>query len=301
MSVEEDIIIAEKKIRRKSDIPILFTNASHIYKTTNENMSNPNYKSQMKDREKQLSVIGSGDQIINSILLGAKEIDAFDISRFPKYFLDLKLAAIKLLSYEEYVEFFFGKNVFDKKNYNRIVDSLEGDSKIFWSLIANTRMFSKTPQPKEVYNSSLFTGEIIPQRVIRLNPYLEKESYNRLKHLIDEVRIHYITGNILHLGEKIKKDYDFVNLSNICMYQSESVLDTPYVKKDCKFKSFIKNLRLNRDGRVLNYLMGFKPRSVTYRYYENYYQSDPDFRIYEIDNSKEQIINDALLVYQKTK
>ena len=49
------------------------------------------------DRKKVLSTIASGDQILNSILYGAKDIEGFDISVFPKYYLNLKIAAIKNL------------------------------------------------------------------------------------------------------------------------------------------------------------------------------------------------------------
>ena len=34
-------------------------------------------------------------------------IDAFDISVFPKYFANLKIAAIKAIDEKEYIEFFF--------------------------------------------------------------------------------------------------------------------------------------------------------------------------------------------------
>ena len=47
----------------------IFDEVSMIYRTTNETISNPNYIEKMRARKKVLAVTGSGDQIINSVLL----------------------------------------------------------------------------------------------------------------------------------------------------------------------------------------------------------------------------------------
>lgn len=73
-----------------------FHNTSVIYRTSNERICD--YIEYLKNKKKMLSVIASGDQILNSILVNSFNIDAFDISAFPKYFLKLKMAAIRALS-----------------------------------------------------------------------------------------------------------------------------------------------------------------------------------------------------------
>ena len=85
-----------------------FMNASSVYRVTNENMTS--YYEHLKDKKKILTVIGSGDQILNSILAGSREIDCFDISVFAEYHLFLKMASIMALSEEEYKEYFFSNN-----------------------------------------------------------------------------------------------------------------------------------------------------------------------------------------------
>ena len=59
-----------------------FINTSSIYKFTNEDITS--YFHHLENKENILSVIGSGNQILNSILAGAKNIDCFDISVFPE-------------------------------------------------------------------------------------------------------------------------------------------------------------------------------------------------------------------------
>ncbi len=302
MGVKEDIALAQLKIKENSLDSTLYSDQSFIYKCTNENMRDKQYRELLRDNLKTLSVIGSGDQILNSILLDSFHIDAFDISRFPKYYLELKLAAVKVFSYEEYLEFFYGKNPFDKKQYKRLIDALEGNSKEFWRNIATTKIFSEGSSPREVYESSLFSKEKVPpRRAIELNPYLSKDNYNELKRKIDSASIHYLTGNILKIGRRLEEEYDFINLSNIIMYQPEVFVDTPYENPDCRFKSFIKNLKLSTDGRVLNYVMGYIPGSITYRLVEKRFRFDPDYRIHIIDNSFMHFINDGIVVYHKSK
>lgn len=66
-----------------------------------------------------LMVTGSGDQILEAILHGAKNITSFDINRLAPYGLELKWAAIQALSYEEFLSFY--QNKFPIYFYNKIV------------------------------------------------------------------------------------------------------------------------------------------------------------------------------------
>ena len=82
-----------------------FHSESFIYKKTNEKLNE--FIDLLLNKDKVLSVIGSGDQILNTLLTKPSKIDAFDISVFPKFFLKLKIASIKSLSRDEYIKFFF--------------------------------------------------------------------------------------------------------------------------------------------------------------------------------------------------
>ena len=79
-----------------------FYSSSFIYKMANEDVSI--YKDYLKNSRRILSVISSGDQIIESITSEKKVIDCFDISKYPNYYLMLKLAALKVLKKEDYVK-----------------------------------------------------------------------------------------------------------------------------------------------------------------------------------------------------
>ena len=301
MSVNDDIILANYIIRRDDKEPVLFHDKSSIYKSTNENMNNPVYKELIYNKGNVLSVIGSGDQILNSVLYDSYNIDAYDISRFPKYFLELKIGAIKKLSFEEYVSLFYDKKAFNKKLFKKALEGVNDTARTFWEGITFSGGFfgKDNYSPREVYFSKLFEqGNNSSEAAIMNNPYLRKYFYNILRVKLDNLNIRYITGNIMDFGKNLKKGYDLINLSNICMYQSQAFKG---VSTDCdaKFKEFITNLKLNDNGMVINYLMGYRLNSLSYRYIENNYLNDPRFSIYKIPNGNS--LDDALLVYKKTK
>ena len=115
MSVQDDIKCAKYLIENgESEHDKTFHLNSAVYETTNEFLYA--YRHLFVGQKSMLAPIGSCEQIFNAILEGIEEVDAFDISRFPKYFLYLGKAAIESLTIEEYIEFFHGPN-FDDISY----------------------------------------------------------------------------------------------------------------------------------------------------------------------------------------
>ena len=105
--IEDYSIFAQALVRgTKSNLKKeCFHEYSFIYKKSNEQLE---YITQyFKNKEKILCVIGSGDQILNSMLFKPSLIVGFDISVYPHLFLKLKMAAIQSLSRDEFVNFFW--------------------------------------------------------------------------------------------------------------------------------------------------------------------------------------------------
>lgn len=86
--LKEDIITAQKIV--SGSFNNIGKNHYHgnsfIYRFTNEKINE--YQKYLENRKKILTVTASGDQILNSVLAGTKEIDSYDISRFPQYFFE---------------------------------------------------------------------------------------------------------------------------------------------------------------------------------------------------------------------
>lgn len=83
----DDIVLAQQIVanRYRNIKKDIYHDTSFIFASTNEKINL--YSSFYQNKNRILSVIGSGDQMLNMILSGCKQIDGFDISRFPKYFL----------------------------------------------------------------------------------------------------------------------------------------------------------------------------------------------------------------------
>lgn len=257
MGIHEDIIFAQKVVSVASSnfgSKDNFHNTSAVYKVTNERMRD--YHKYLKNRKRILSVIASGDQILNSILDGAREVDAFDISVYPKYFMFLKIAAIKSLSREEYIEFFYESTDTSEKYdemYDKIRVNLTGSVRDFWdSLFDFFDWF-------DIYNSTLFSSEpYSTSYAVGQNRYLDsEEEYNKLRRVIDDVVIRTYDGNILEMDFDVS--YDLVYLSNIIYYSDVN-----------KYKDMLERFNLNENGIVLTYFYKVQEHIKDYFCEEDY-------------------------------
>ncbi len=242
---KSDIITAQKIVSRdftEKSTANFYTN-SGIYNFTNEAIRDPRYKSEITDKKKILSVIGSGDQILNSIFLGSTDITGFDISRFPKYYLLLKIAAINALDKEDFLNFFsfIGKEEELEKNFDKIAEHLDPVALEFWKCLYDYF------EPYEIASSMLFTSSYVNRLMaVAFNSYLKDDkSYDELKEKIQDVKLELINGNIYSLVSEhiLKEPFDLVNVSNILGYNK--------LKDNL---NLLENMPLNEDARILGYM-----------------------------------------------
>ena len=185
-----------------------------IYPFTSENIAG-----YMKDLDltgkKVITVTGSTDHILNAILQGATEITTFDINPLTKPYMDLKISALKNLSYEDFIKFLlFESNM--NLDYNIILSlDMSNESKMFW--LEQLSTFKNNGN--ELRNSSLFNTKYFnPNSKLWQNLYLEKSKYNLLKQQIKEANITFINASLNDL--KIDENFDYMFLSNISDYLS---------------------------------------------------------------------------------
>ena len=167
-----------------------------------------------------LTASASGDHIFNMLLIGAKNIAAYDINIYAKYFYYFKEAAIKVLNYNEFLEFFFLKlfsfksKVFDNKIFfNRILPNIKDESsKVFWNTLF------KRYSGFELYTSSLFfTNCYSKNTYIKCNDYLKNEdNYKDLQKKLLTFEYEFYWVDIFNdLSNIPDKKYDIIYLSNI--------------------------------------------------------------------------------------
>lgn len=219
-----------------------FDEHSFIYKKTNERLQD--IGDILENKKKILCVIGSGDQILNILLTNPEQIDAFDISVFPMYFLELKIAAIKTLTHEEYISFFIDDidhrkdEYYDDLFFDKISKELPEEIKDFWQHLFDFNDWD------EIYNSMLFSSEpVIKNYALEQNKYLEEKEYYKLREILKNKKINYIQSNILDLD--IEKSYDLIYLSNILQYVNPE-----------EYKKKIEYFQDKTKGIIVTYLFG---------------------------------------------
>lgn len=284
-SIQEDIKKAREIIASSKKKFIGFNTDTFIYRFTNESIEL--YKNYLMNRKKVLSVTASGDQILNSILFGSKEIDSFDISRFPKYYFELKKAAIETLTRDEFIDFFVGKHLSSlvgfiscykglendklKEYYSGFNNNMDKDYKEFWDEIFDIYDIN------QVFYSSLFFSDDCHFKA--LNPYLYDKNYEKLQKNIKNAKVKHYIGDIRQISGMLNKEYDLVNLSNIINY----------IDSD-EYKDILNNLSLSDDGIALSYI------PVLEKYIKNYfYQEEYQF------NNLDKEFPEAVMIYQKRK
>jgi hypothetical protein len=298
VDVEKDLHDAYELIAQEDYIPGLpYSLVSPIYKGSNENMNCKGYKDALSNNNKTLSVIGSGEQILNTIFNNSFNIDAFDISKFPEYYLKLRIGAIKAFNYSDYIKFFYSIDSFNQEQFDRVMEKLDPETRYFWEKLNN-----KVNGSRKLFKSHLFSIMHPDQYDAKMrNPYLEsEETYNELKRKINNVNIHYFNESIYTLAPRLETPYDFINLSNICEYSYQHFKDLPKYEPLRAFGKFVKNLRITDDGKILNYLLDVARSTSSTFLHENIFTREEGYETdYVKGDSLYQI--DGVAVYKKVR
>lgn len=198
-----------------------------IYPATNENLQClfNNLKNPIR---RVLTVGSSGDQVLYSILNGAKEVVLVDINPFAKEFLDFKIASIKTFAYYDFCKIFKFYLATSDKQYNletkRIIrtnfltsavyksisSNMNDESRMFWD-----NFFLEFDELDNAYTDGAnlrFLGSYTKNKGI----------YNKLRARLidDDFKINFINDDIKNLSQIIdrREKFDLILLSNVIDY-----------------------------------------------------------------------------------
>ena len=183
-----------------------------IYLFTTENIAGYMDELDLTNR-KVITVTGSSDHLINAILKGCIDITTFDINPLVKYYLDLKLSAIKALPFKEFLDFLLydTEKSFDYETIKRL--DMDKDSRDFWLDELN----KYDNNGLKMKHSGLFILKYFDyENKIDCNLYLNETNYDIIKERLKQVRIVFLKTNLRDLV--IKENYDYMFLSNISDY-----------------------------------------------------------------------------------
>ena len=157
----------------------------------------------------------SGDQALNAIYKGAKNITLVDVNLFTKYNTDYKIAAIKNLTFQQFQHYFLEThNRFDRNVYSHIFHDLDPDSQTFWGTI-----FLEQSDRKEIYNQICNKEDYI-DNFINSDFYMYPTKYSELQKILqkEDFQIIYKTAEFNDFVDSADDQYDAILLSNIQRY-----------------------------------------------------------------------------------
>lgn len=229
-NIENIVNQSMKQVRSsfKSLMHPVFNEYSSIYTFTTENLGGYIKKLNLKNK-KVLTVTASLDHMLNLVLNGVKEIDNFDINKNTYYFAGLKMAAMKVLSYDEFLNFFSGCEdrraealvhrrlnenpyVLDYNVYKKIKPYLKEDCAYYWDLMYKEFNYNG----KDMEENFCLSGD--KRSSIYNNEYLNnEENYNKTRANLESVAANFYATDILQLHNLTSK-YDCILCSNIYDY-----------------------------------------------------------------------------------
>ena len=275
--VIEDIKKAQELINKKSYS--YFDKYARLYPITNECVKD--YTHLFNGQKNVLSVIGSGDQILEMINKDIFNIDIFDINHLTYYYLNLKIAGIKALSNEEYIELFVKRDItfYSHSLYLKLRPYLNLRNQVFWDYLIKKNGIYK------VFRGNLFYL-FDPNNKLYLS-YINEDTFNNLKEKIGYIKLNYYFNNIEQLLLDNFKKYDLIYLSNIIEHQM-SVNEHPEI-----VNKFLHNFNLEENGLIINYLF-MPPNSINKIYDPLVYGN------YEFQNVNKNG-RDSVMIFHKTK
>ena len=291
-----------------------FTEYCPVYIFTTENISGYLNTLDVKDKD-VLVPCASGDHILEAINKGAKSVDVFDINIYSYHMARLKIAAVKALSKEEFLNFFVRKiddettneKIFDRQVYeSKIRKCLPVYSRNFWDIAYHSwkKNHAKLNKSKNLLHSGLFIYDFATQDgIVKLLDYLKDDNYDKLKEklsIMDEENIEFFNCDIVDIGSHLEKKYDIIMLSNIQDYANEIYSATDEITSLRKYREFIKNTLfkfLNKNGCIVGEYY------YTYEKLSNLKSNSPEDileveSVFNANGEAEKISNDGVVIYK---
>lgn len=228
--------IKSPKNLKRVDYPDKFdstTQQTYVFNT--ENMDE--YISQLNFHEKEvLAVSGNADFAINAFSRGAKNVSVVDISPVACFMGELKLAGLKVFTYEEFLNFFatqgdqtFKETSFSFSQYQKIRPLISSQAGSYFDQLIMLKGNSDYLAPGSLIIDKL-EGKM--EYIRNASIYMQnKENYAKAQQKIKDV-LFYPQDIRLFLQPDTKRDfykmkkYGMIYLSNVLTYLDEGLEDT---------------------------------------------------------------------------
>ena len=228
MDIEKDIFIARQIIKGNYNFKEKHYNT--VYNMTNEQLDLYFKYFSIKDGN-VLTVLGSGDHVLQSACCGAKRIYAFDYNPLALYMAKLKIKSLSILERNEFLNYLYNidyKRYFAVNYYKKARDYLDSDTMRFWDSIY--REFNNY----EITDNLINNGD---SYINRSNlGFLNRDKYYLTKNNLENIDIKYLCSDVFDVLYKLPFDIKFnaIFLSNIFDWMNlDAAVKYPlFIKRD---------------------------------------------------------------------
>lgn len=204
------------------------------------------YMPKLNLESKRVATVGSsGDQLLNAIYYGAKNITLVDGNPYSRAYIEYKIALIRNLCFDDFNEVYILDNheLFNYKTYSRISHDLSIPVRQFWDKIILEQPNSidvHAPSAYKIFNALMtygimeFSGDF----------YRCENQYNQLqaKLLQNNYNIDYVYSEFDEFANNLEGTFDAIILSNIYDYVDDEEFAT-HVRK-------LYDTKLNPGGKI---------------------------------------------------
>lgn len=207
-----------------------------IYSFSNENLDEMLDLIDLQDKS-VLTVGSSGDQVLACLARGASRITLIDRNPMSLPYVELKIAGLKNLSFEEFNDYFTRNNIFNWKYYAKVSHDLSPQTREFWDTIYLTLGKKDSKYCVSLFQQG-FCGEDCYKNHMH---YKDKLSFQKAKQNLNDCEIDFYEADLTNFPSVINEKYDVMLLSNVA----------DYVNHDEFFKTvFMLNNFLNKNGQI---------------------------------------------------
>lgn len=223
---------------------IKFSSFSKVYSFSTENLD---YLTHINLNNKKVLTVGASlDHHIVCSMLGASSIVNFDINENAHFYAQLKISALSILSYNEFLDFFMrGDKAFSRNIYKKIQILLNRETDLFFQTLYNTYQKGSVLREQHFFNNLFDNKEekIFNSYYLRSNDNYLQAQKNIKKEL------NWISTDILDF--KNNSNFDIILLSNIADYSHKMFLTKTHVEefKEKVVDKFYKFL--NPNGKIM--------------------------------------------------
>jgi hypothetical protein len=241
-----------------------------------------------------LLTAASGDQYIEAIMSGVKQVTLFDKNLLAKYITNLKIASIKTFTNSDDFKNFIlvgNKDFFSKKDFNFVKEKLPKEDSIMWEFILER--ISHYNIGNMFYNYSPYSYKDLPL----LASFYSEDGYKEVRKRIvnSEYPKFYNIGFDTIPNTFKNSSFGIVDLSNIIedmvfndYLDDEGIIDLSYKMYLEKAKNILRCV--NENGVIIaNYLLSLDEYKVKL-------MKDNGLEVISFDTKKEK---NAICVYQK--